>query len=117
MTASTTTMRPRALRPGDTLAIVAPSGAVDPAQLQRGIALFEGAGFRARIDPELYARRGYLAGSSDVAAAAALSAAFTDPTIRAVVCAKGALLYTSFQGSWDDPLWRIGNEAVEQGCA
>lgn len=89
MTRAMTDIRPRALALGDTIAIVAPSGAVDPALLDSGKALLRRLGFQARTDPAITARRGYLAGDSDRAAALALSAAFSDPEIDGIICAKG----------------------------
>lgn len=80
---------PRALRPGATIAIVAPSGAVAPGLLDAATARLEGAGFRVRSGADVYARRGYLAGDSDAAKAAGLSAVFADPAVAAVLCAKG----------------------------
>ncbi|MHB8574728.1 MAG: S66 peptidase family protein [Dehalococcoidia bacterium] len=80
---------PRALRSGETVAVVAPSGAVDAAQLDYGVAFFEQRGFRVRIDADITTRRGYLAGNSDAENAARLTAAFADPSVSTIVCAKG----------------------------
>ena len=87
--ASPSRLLPRTLRPGETIAIVAPSGALAPGSLDAATARLEQAGFRVRCAADVYARRGYLSGESDAAKAVSLSAAFADPTIRAVLCAKG----------------------------
>jgi len=82
-------VRPRALRPGGTIAIVLPSSAVDAGQIEAGAAGLEAAGFRVRLPADALVRRGYLAGASDAAKAAAIAAAFADPEAGAIVCARG----------------------------
>ena len=82
-------VRPRALKPGDTLAVVAPAGPVPADQLADGVALLESWGFRVRVMPSTATRRGYLAGESDAAKAAELSACFADPEIAGIICARG----------------------------
>ncbi len=80
---------PKALRPGDTIAVVAPSG---PFPLEaigwRGLA-FLSERYRLRFDRRaLFARRGYLAGSDD-ARREALVAALADPDVAAILAARG----------------------------
>ena len=58
-------VRPRALRTGDTLAVVAPSGWVSRSRLAVGVELLKGWGFHVRVMPGVGASRGYLAGESD----------------------------------------------------
>ena len=82
-------IRPRALRTGDTVAIVAPSGAVDPERLEYGTGLLTRLGFRSVVEPNISDRRGYLAGTSDQASAAAFTRAFVDPDVSGIICAKG----------------------------
>jgi muramoyltetrapeptide carboxypeptidase len=80
---------PAPLRPGDTVALVSPSGALeDPFDLEIAQEVLEALGFRARVGRHAAGRWGHLAGD-DAARAADLNAAFADPEVRAVVCARG----------------------------
>ena len=80
---------PSALRPGDTIAVVAPSGWVSRTRLTVGVEMLESWGFRVRVLPGVHESRGYLAGASDEANAAELSAAFSDPSVDGIICARG----------------------------
>ena len=80
--------KPRALRPGATLAIAAPGGPVDPEVLEAGEALLRGAGFRTVRRDDLLARSGYLAGD-DQRRADELMGWMTDPGVDGIVCARG----------------------------
>lgn len=80
---------PRALRPGDTIAVVAPSGWVSQTRLAVGIEMLRGWGFEVRVMPAARTGRGYLAGESDEQGAAELSACFADPEIAGIICARG----------------------------
>jgi muramoyltetrapeptide carboxypeptidase len=79
----------RALRPGDTIAVVAPSSPVDPAELENGVAVLTSWGFEVRIAPSARTGRGYLAGESDRARAEDLTNAFLDPEVAGIICARG----------------------------
>ncbi|HEX9710456.1 MAG TPA: LD-carboxypeptidase [Candidatus Thermoplasmatota archaeon] len=88
MTLSRTWVRPRRLRLGDRIAIVAPSGPVDRALVAGGARRLEEAGFRVVLGRRLFSRRGHLAGS-DRDRLADLNRALRDPAIRAIVMARG----------------------------
>ncbi|GIF71728.1 peptidase S66 [Asanoa siamensis] len=77
-----------ALRPGDAVMLVSPSGPTRPERMVRGLELVESWGLRAVLGPHAYARTGYLAGD-DAARAADLNAAFADASIRGVLCTRG----------------------------
>jgi len=79
---------PPPLPPGGTIAVVAPSSPGDPARLEAGIATLKRLGFRVRTGAHLWERYGHHAGS-DRDRAADVNAAFQDPEIDAVVCARG----------------------------
>jgi muramoyltetrapeptide carboxypeptidase len=81
-------VRPAALRPGDAVMLVSPSGPTRPERVARGIELLTGWGLRPVLAPNAYARRGYLAGD-DALRAADVNAAFADPAIRGVLCTRG----------------------------
>jgi muramoyltetrapeptide carboxypeptidase len=80
-------MEPPLLRPGDTVAVVAPSGPFDPAALDAGLAWLR-TRYVVRDDARLRARHGFLAGD-DATRTAALRDALCDPGVRAVFAARG----------------------------
>ena len=80
--------RPTRLRAGDTVAVVSPSGPVDPVLLERGIGRLAGLGLKVVTGGQALARSGFLAGSDEVRAAD-LQAAWCDPAVAAVFCARG----------------------------
>ncbi|MCS7302181.1 MAG: LD-carboxypeptidase [Candidatus Kapabacteria bacterium] len=82
------TRRPRALRQGMRVGIVAPAGPVHPRQLQTGIEFFESLGLRVVLGRYLNKGNGYLA-APDRDRAAELSEFLLRPDIDAVVCARG----------------------------
>lgn len=86
-------MTPRAfpalcpLRPGDAVAVIAPSGPVDPAELDAGVGWCAGR-YRVSLGASARQRAGFLAGD-DEARAADVTAALGDPGVRAVHAARG----------------------------
>jgi len=61
--ASSHRVLPRALRPGDTVGVVAPAGPVaDRSGVEAGGARLERLGFRVRYDERVFESRRYLAG-------------------------------------------------------
>jgi muramoyltetrapeptide carboxypeptidase len=81
-------LRPRALKPGDTVMLVSPSGPTRAERVQRGIELLTGWGLRVSVGPNAYERAGYLAGS-DEQRLADLNLALADPAVRGVLCTRG----------------------------
>lgn len=81
-------VRPPALRPGDTVMLVSPSGPTRPERVARGVELLTGWGLRPVLGPNVYARKGYLAGADDLRTAD-LNTAFADPEVRGVICTRG----------------------------
>lgn len=79
---------PPRLRPGDRIAIVAPSGPVRAPLVRAGARRLEEAGFRVVWGRHVFDRRGHLAGE-DAARAADLNRALRDPGIRAILMARG----------------------------
>ena len=76
-----------AVRPGDSVAVVAPAGPFDRASLEAGVAVI-GDRYRVRYDEAIYSRHRYLAGDDD-RRFAELTGALSDPEIKAVFCARG----------------------------
>jgi muramoyltetrapeptide carboxypeptidase len=62
------TIVPPFLRPGDTVAVAAPAGAVDRRRLEAGIRYLRGKGHPAQTSPHVPARHGYLAGEDELRA-------------------------------------------------
>lgn len=83
--------RPPRLKPGDRVTVVAPSGPVTPALLTAGCDILRTWGLDVTCAPHVTARHDdlpYLAGS-DADRAADLQQAWLDPSIAAVLCARG----------------------------
>lgn len=79
---------PPRLRPGDTVAVCAPSGAVYMPRMRSGVALLAER-YRVRLADNVSARHGYLAGDDEVRAAA-FNQLLHDPDVRAIIMARGA---------------------------
>lgn len=95
-------IKPAALRRGDRVAVVTPSGPVDPARLARGVALLEELGFRVALPGPLVPWR--LFAARDAERRAQLESAFADPEVRAVWCARGGYGVARFLPAID-PAW------------
>ena len=80
--------RPRALAPGDRIAVVAPASPFDPADLEAGLAELRACGFEPVFEDSLFARTGYLAGDP-ASRAAALTRAWHDERVSGVLAARG----------------------------
>ncbi|MFD5425167.1 LD-carboxypeptidase [Streptomyces sp. NPDC127084] len=83
--------RPARLRPGDRVAIVAPSGPVPADRLDKGLAILRGWDLEPVVLPHVldeHPRLSYLAGA-DAARARDLQDAWCDPSVSAVICARG----------------------------
>lgn len=94
-------IKPRALRQGDAVAIIAPASNLKTDYLERGIAELTRLGFKARYEPEILSLSRYTAGS-DERRATELMRAFTDPEIKAVWCARGGYGAMRLFGMLDD---------------
>ena len=81
-------VRPRRLRRGDVVGVVAPAGPIEAERLHAGLAVLEGLGLRPRVGAGVLERRAHLAGS-DAARLGDLTAMLADPEVRAIFCARG----------------------------
>jgi len=81
-------IKPRALRPGGTLGIVAPSSWAKARNLRRGVALLERTGYRVTLYCSPSLAYGYLAGP-DAVRARLLERAFADRNVDAILCERG----------------------------
>jgi muramoyltetrapeptide carboxypeptidase len=80
--------KPRALRPGDRVAVVAPASPFKRDEFDAGLAEIAALGFEPVFDDSVFARHGYVAGPPDVRSAA-FTRAWEDPSIAALVAARG----------------------------
>ncbi|WP_411080476.1 LD-carboxypeptidase [Streptomyces sp. cmx-18-6] len=83
--------RPARLRPGARVAVVAPSGPVPADRLEEGLGVLRDWGLEPVVGPhvlDVHPQLGHLAGT-DADRAADLMAAWCDPSVDAVLCARG----------------------------
>ena len=85
-------MIPKPLRPGDTVALVGPSGCIHEENAQELVEAsaekLRALGFRVKVDEGCASRYGYLCGT-DAERAEALNRAFADDAVDGVWCIKG----------------------------
>jgi muramoyltetrapeptide carboxypeptidase len=81
-------LKPRALAPGDRIAVVAPASPFAPEELEAGMAELRRLGFDPIHTASVFAREQYLAGSAEVRARDLLDA-WTDPNVAGLVAARG----------------------------
>jgi muramoyltetrapeptide carboxypeptidase len=81
-------IKPKALKPGDTVAVVASAAAIERAHLERGVNVLASMGFRVKVSQRVLARSGILAGD-DRERASELRQYFADPEVKAIFSARG----------------------------
>lgn len=81
-------LKPRALAPGDRIAVVAPASPFARDQFELGLAELRSLGFDPVYDETVFAREDYVAGPAALRAAAWMRA-WTDPSIAALIAARG----------------------------
>jgi muramoyltetrapeptide carboxypeptidase len=81
-------LKPRALQPGDRLAVVSPASPFDRDEFDRGVEELRGLGFVPVFDDTVFARRNYVSGPP-ATRAAAIRAAWNDPSIRGLIAVRG----------------------------
>jgi muramoyltetrapeptide carboxypeptidase len=81
-------LKPRALRPGDRVAVVAPASPFARDDFDAGVAELRALGFEPVFDDRVFARRGYVAGDPEIRAAA-IHDAWRDASIAAVIGVRG----------------------------
>lgn len=80
--------KPRAIRSGDRLAVVAPASAFKREEFELGVAEIRRLGFEPVYDESVFDRQRYLAGSAETRARA-LRSAWSDPSIAGVIGVRG----------------------------
>ncbi len=82
-------LKPKALRQGDRVGIVAPASAPkDPARIEKGLEAIRALGFEPVLAPNALNKLGFLAGT-DAERAQDLHTMFADRSIRAIFCLRG----------------------------
>ncbi len=82
-------LKPQALKPGDTIAISSPAGAVwDAAQVETFSNILKGFGFKVVLGKTLSEKYGYFAGTDELRAGE-LNSLFADKSIKGIFCMKG----------------------------
>jgi len=83
-------LKPRALRPGDRLAVVSPASPLSRDEFDAGMAEIRRLGFEPVYDDSVFARAapGYLSGSPELRAAA-IRKALADPAIAGIIGVRG----------------------------
>jgi muramoyltetrapeptide carboxypeptidase len=82
-------LKPHALRPGDSVRVVSLASPVQEEHLQKGCEELARMGYAPKIDStRVLARSGFFAGAAD-SRLAALNDALAEPTTRAVFCSRG----------------------------
>ena len=81
-------LKPRALAPGDRLAVVAPASNCLREEFDRGIAEIRRLGFEPVYDDSVFARQAFVAGPAAVRAAA-IQKAWRDPSIAGIIGVRG----------------------------
>jgi muramoyltetrapeptide carboxypeptidase len=81
-------IKPRALKPGDTVGVVSPAAAIDREHLERGVTALERLGFRVKVSRHAFDRAAIVAGSDEMRARE-LQAFFADPEVDAIFAARG----------------------------
>ncbi len=95
--------RPKPILPGATIGVCAPSGAVDGARLERGVAELRALGFDVRVPEGVLDRKLFMAGD-EPRRIAELHALVADDAIGAIVCARGGAGATRLVGRLDAAL-------------
>ncbi|HEV3139662.1 MAG TPA: LD-carboxypeptidase, partial [Vicinamibacterales bacterium] len=80
--------KPRALARGDRIAVVASASPFNREEFDSGIAELRRLGFDPVFDESVFARKRYVAGDAE-SRAAAIRSAWRDPSIAAIVGARG----------------------------
>jgi muramoyltetrapeptide carboxypeptidase len=80
--------KPRRLRSGDRIALVAPASAFKREEFDRGVAELARLGFEPVFDERVFARQRFVAGGAALRAAA-LHDAWSDPSIAAILAVRG----------------------------
>jgi muramoyltetrapeptide carboxypeptidase len=97
--------KPEPLKPGDRVALAAPSSPVSPLVLETSIASINFLGLEPVIMPSCHMRHGYLS-APDRQRADDINKAFADPSIKGIFCLRGGFGATRLLPLLDYPMIR-----------
>lgn len=80
--------KPKALKPGDTLGLLAPASITDPNNVDKAIEKLKEMGFNVKVGKSPYKRYGYLSGEDKVRADD-INSMFKDKEIDGIICTRG----------------------------
>ncbi len=83
-----TVHKPKPLKKGATIGVVAPAGCIDEASLKAGAEAIRACGFKVELSEHISSRKGYLAGSAEQRALD-LEAFFRRDDVDGIFCARG----------------------------
>lgn len=82
-------IKPPLLKEGDTIGILATSGAMeDDTNLKRSVTFFENRGYKVKLSDNIYSKHRYFAGT-DEDRLDALHKMFADKSVNAIICLRG----------------------------
>lgn len=107
---------PESLKKGDKIAIISPAGAVEPAQLEKGIQMIKAKGFEPVLGDNLYSKffNGYNYAGTEEQRIEDMNWALNDPEISAIWASRGGygcqhlIENLNLKGFIKNPKWYIG---------
>ena len=107
---------PKSLKKGDKIAIISPAGAVEPAQLEKGIKLIKSKGFEPVLGENLYTKfsNGYNYAGTEEQRTKDINWALNDSEISAIWASRGGygcqhlIENLNLKGFIKNPKWYIG---------
>lgn len=108
-------LKPRPLRSGDVIRVIAPASPFERADLESGLDFLRGWGFEPRHRDDIFDRRGYFAGTP-ARRAAEIHEAFADPDCAAVIAVRGGYGLTTVAPLLD-PTALAASPKVVVGCS
>lgn len=107
---------PESLKKGDKIAIISPAGAVEPAQLEKGIQMIKAKGFEPVLGNNLYSKffNGYNYAGTEEQRIEDMNWALNDPEISAIWASRGGygcqhlIENLNLKGFIKNPKWYIG---------
>lgn len=84
-------IKPKKLKIGDTIGIIAPSRPIDEKEISPCIKILEAKGFQVKLGKNLY-KKSYYSADSAKERASDLNAMFKDEKVKAIMCATGGIV-------------------------
>ena len=106
-------IQPSHLQPGDTIGIICPSGYIPLEKVQVCIQTLEKWGYKVKLGTTVGAKKDSFSGT-DIERAADLQTMFDDPSVKAILCARGGygasriIAAMNFKHFNEQPKWVIG---------